>query len=311
MKKILFVAIAALVALASFTSCEEEENVAGSLYGSWEGDLGITHIYKGQTIKPVKCVYTFTRNNDSSTIGDGYLVETFDIPELPVVYRRLRWETWKRQNGDVGVQINLESEDVKYHIVEYNLSDRDFTGKYTSGDKTDIPFTLTRVATAPDISNVRYWGYNELLPTWHPVTYEGNIYILREYGGKAYYPENVVITFDVEPAYNTGTVDLDKAFIKEEYSADANAPWGTVLADTIRFWNMWGSYMNIHRSEGYDGYHPNYQFQDIERSEAEIKGMVYAGTNDPRPFTLKRIANPDWSSIKEWGFGKWFPAEQN
>ncbi len=299
------------MAVTLFTSCEKEEEVAAAVSGTWEGDLGITHNYKGQTITPAKCVFTFNYEGAPRTNGDGYLVETFNHPDLKVVYRRLSWETWTRQNGDVGVQINLNSEDVKYHIVEYNMGDQEFTGKYTSGDKTDIPFKLTRVSTAPDVSNVKFWGYNELLPTWHPASYEGKIYIKREYAGKDYYPENVVISFDVEPAYNTGTVDLDNAFIKEEYLAEDNAPWGTVLADTIRFWDMWGSFMNIYRKEGNDGYRYDYQFHDVECSESEIKGVVYAGTNDPRPFTLKRIANPNWSTIKEWGFSKWFPVEQD
>lgn len=312
MKKILLCSIAVLLSTAVLTSCEKEEEVATDLSGCWEGDLGISHSYKGQIIKPIRCVYTFSQNSERATFGDGYLVETYDILELPIVYRRFRWETWTRKNSDVGIEIRLENEEVKYHILNYKLGKNGFTGKYTTqANPEETAFKLTRVETAPDVTGVRYWGYNELLPTWHPATYEGNIYIKREYEGKAYYPENVVITFDVEPAYNTGMVDLDNAFIKEEYKAEDNAPWGTVLADTIQFWDMWGSNMNIYRKEDNDGYHADYQFQDLERSESEIKGVVYAGTNDPRPFTLKRIANPDWSTIKEWGFGKWFPVEQD
>jgi hypothetical protein len=34
---------------------------------------------------------------------------------------------------------------------------------------------------------------------------------------------------------------------------------------------------------------------------------VWVKTNVFEPFTLRRIANPDWSAIKNWGFSKWFP----
>ena len=39
----------------------------------------------------------------------------------------------------------------------------------------------------------------------------------------------------------------------------------------------------------------------------ELKGQVWVKTNVYESFTLKRIANPDWSAIKNWGFSKWFP----
>lgn len=297
MKKILFVLLTAITALATFTSCEKEEEMAAALSGSWEGDLGITHKYKGQTIKPVKSVFTFNQEAGYRTSGDGYLVETFDLPELKNVYRRLNWETWTRQNGDVGVQINLESEYVRYHIFEYNMSDQEFSGKYTLDDKTDIPFKLTRIATAPDVSKVKIWGYDELLPTWKPITYSGVLDIRREYKGKIYKPTNVTITFDVEPQYNTAMIGYEKSFLKEEYS---DAPFGTYLADTIRSWYNNGTILYINFIDSDESF-GDYQMWNVTATQDSLAGDIFVDTNVFTHFNLKRITNPDWSAIKEWG----------
>ncbi|MCR5679833.1 MAG: hypothetical protein K6G08_06455 [Prevotella sp.] len=231
-------------------------------------------------------------------------VEYFDNKDIPVVYHHIKWQVWHRKDGSVGIEWYYEETNDKFKTTDYKMNDKEFSGicslNNDDANKKSIAFHR---GTMPDVSKVEHWGYNELLPTWHQVTFEGKIFIQREYQGKIYEPKNVVITFDCEPVYNTGTVDNGKAFIKEEYE---NAPWGTYLADSIRFWDFWTSTadMRIFRSDSND---PDYEFSSVERTENELKGQVWVKTNVYEPFTLKRIANPDWNAIKEWGFSKWFP----
>lgn len=293
------------------TSCEKEEEVAQGISGAWEGDLGLTHIYHGETIKADRTIYIFNQESPSRRTGDGYIVEyyTNNHTELGVVYTRLSWETWTRQNGDVGIEIkfseteNKEIKDTKIHILKYAFDDKLFKGEYEINGQT-IAFSLNRV-TAPEVSNVKYWDYNELIPTWHQVTFSGKIYLEREYQGQKYYPKNVIITFDVDPAYNSGSMGADKAYIKEEYD---NAPWGSYLADEIKFWDSYDisddKRLNLYRSEGYDSYNKDYELMYIKFTDTEMKDEMFVKTNVFEPFTLKRVPNPDWSNVK-LGFSPW------
>ena len=307
-KNFLIFALTAFAALGALTSCEEEEEVAQTINGVWETtDVMFTRTYKGQTLTPTKTVLRFDQETSTSTIGYGVAVEYFNHQDIPVVYHHIKWEVWHRKDGSVGVEWYYQETNDKFKTTDYKLNDKEFSGmcSLNNADNDKKRITFHR-GTMPDVTQVEHWGYNELLPTWHPVTFEGKIFIQREYQGKVYEPKNVVITFDCEPVYNTGTVDNGKAFIKEEYD---DAPWGTYLADSIRFWDFWTSTadMRIFRNDGYDPYNSDYEFMSVERSENEIKGSVFIKTNVFEPFTLKRINNPDWSAIKEWGFSKWFP----
>lgn len=305
---ILLTAVLALLAFGTFTSCEEEEKVAQTMNGVWETtDVMFTRTYKGQTLTPTKTVIRFDQEKSSSLIGYGVAVEYFDNKDIPVVYHHIKWEVWHRKDGSVGVEWYYEETKDKFKTTDYKLNDKEFSGicSMNNADNDKKRITFHR-GTMPDVSKVEHWGYNELLPTWHQTSYEGKIFIEREYEGKKYYPKNVVITFDCEPAYNEGTVDMGKAFIKEEYD---DAPWGAYLADSIRFWTIWnsGSHMYLYLNDGYDPYNHDYELLDISFTENEFKGRMFIETNVFEDFTLKRINTPDWNAIKEWGFSKWFP----
>ncbi len=309
MKKNFFLlALTAFVALGVLTACEEEEETAQALNGVWETtDVMFTRTYKGQTMTPTKTVIRFDQERNTSLAGWGVAVEYFNNPDIPIVYHTIKWEVWHRKDGSVGVEWYYQETRDKFKTTDYKLNDKEFSGICSLNDADNDKKRITfHRGTMPDVSKVEHWGYNELLPTWHQVTFEGKIFIQREYQGKVYEPKNVVITFDCEPVYNTGMVDVGKAFIKEEYD---DAPWGTYLADSIKFWDYWkaSETLRIHRNDGYDPYNCDYELMYIERTDSELKGKMFIRTNVFEPFTLRRIANPDWSTIKNWGFSKWFP----
>jgi len=299
--------IIGMAIMVSLSSCDEDEEVAQRLSGVWETtDIIFPRTYKGQTLTPIKTVIQIDQERSTSTVGYGVAIEYFDNQTIPVAYHHIRWETWRRKDISVGIEWDYQETDDKFKSTDYKLNDKELSGMWSlnNDDENKKRVSFRRVSTAPDVSKVKYWGYSELLPTWHQVTFEGNIFIQREYQGKTYQPKNVVITFDVDPAYNTGYMGKDKAYIKEEYD---DAPWGTYLADSILFWELWhnNSYLRLYRAEGYDGYNYDYEFHDIQFTDNELKGRVFVRTNVFEDFTLKRVNNPDWSAIKEWGFSKW------
>lgn len=303
MKKILLCAIAALAALCTFTSCEKEEEVALNIAGTWETSAALfPRTYKGETLKTTKTILCLYPERKGLTVGEGVAVEYYDNAELPVAYFHLKWETWTRKSGEVGIQVKYSENGDTFSTIEYELKGNSFSGHLFSSETT---FSFTR-GTEPDVKDVMYWGYNELLPTWHRVTYEGKINIKREYQGQSYEPSQIVITFDVDPVYNTAMIGMDKAFIKEVYEGET--PWGTMLADSIRSWNRWSEdkILRIYRADSKDPYETDYYFFDVEFTDNEMKGNLFIKENVFEPFTLRRTSNPDWSTIKEWGFTKWF-----
>lgn len=294
--------IAALMTLVTFTSCDKEEEIALTMSGVWETtDVLFPRIYKGQTLNPVKTVIRFDHDGGTATIGYGVAVEYFNNSELPVAYHRIRWETWTRSStGEVGIEIRYEETGDKFKTIEpdYDLNDTDFYGQCTINDVPGTQaFRFVR-GTAPDVSNVRIWGYDELIPTWHQVTYEGQLDVRREYQGQTYQPTNVVITFDVDPQYNTNIMGYYNAYVRENYD---NAPWGEYLADSIRHWGMNSSNdLSIYFANSYESW-GDYKMFNVSFTDDTMSGEIFVDTNIFTPFTLQRVANPDWNAIKEWG----------
>lgn len=303
MKRFLLCALAAIVTVAAFTSCEKEEDIALTMSGVWETtDVLFPRTYKGQTMNPVKTVIVFDHDRDRATVGTGYAVEYFDNPELPVAYHHIRWETWTRtSSGEVGIEIDYSETGDIFKTIEpdYDLNDRDFYGQCTINQVPGTQaFRFTR-GTAPDVSNVKIWGYNELIPTWHPVSYEGKLDVRRTYQGQTYQPTNVVITFDVDPQFNSNLYGYDKAYVREDYT---DAPWGTYLADSVRHWSFYkdNKEMRIYLYNSEESW-GDYQMWNVVATADSLVGDFFVDTNKFTHFNLKRIANPDWSAIKQWG----------
>lgn len=272
--------------------------------GTWETSTALfPRTYKGKAINPVKTIFHFDHDYDGATSGYGYAVEQYNNQDLPAAYFHIRWSTWTRQSGDVGIEVKYEETTDVFSVMEpdYDLRDSEWFGQCTINQ---IPgtqsFRFVRSTTAPDVSKVKIWGYDELIPTWKPTTYEGVLDVSREYKGVTYKPTKVTITFDVDPQYNNAMIGYEKAYVKEEYS---DAPWGTYLADSIRHWSFTSAsfkeldiyFANSDQSWG------DYRMWDITVNADSLVGDLFVDTNIFTHFNLKRVANPDWSTIKEWG----------
>lgn len=302
MKKFLLYAVTAIAMVASFTSCDKEEDIALSMSGVWETtDVLFPRTYKGQPMNPVKTVIVFEHGDNRATVGSGYAVEYFNNQELPVAYYHIRWETWTRTStGEVGIEIDYyETSDIFKTIEpDYDLRDSEFFGQCTINQVPGTQAFRFIRGTAPDVSKVKFWGYDELIPTWHPVSYEGQIDLRRTYQGQTYRPTSVVITFDVDPQFNNSICGFDKAYVRENYD---NAPWGTYLADSIRHWNITSNKeLSIYLYNSDDSF-GDYLMWDVTATADSLIGDFFVDTNIFTHFNLKRIANPDWSAIKEWG----------
>jgi hypothetical protein len=302
MKKFISSLFVAMTAAVLLTSCDKEEEVALTMSGTWETSSQLfTRTYHGQTLRTTKTVFFFEHEQEHSISGYGYAVEYYDNSELPMTYHHIRWETWTRKNGDVGIEVDYSETHDKFATTSYSLDDQNFSGQCNLNDGSPQPFTFKR-GTMPDLSKVKHWGYNELIPTWHPVTYEGQLDIRREFQGTIFKPTSVVITLDVDPAYNTGGPWNDNAYVMEKYD---NAPWGTYLADSIKRWQV-GDWIHGKELELWfansDNSTSDYEMWNVEFNGDTMTGEIFVETNVFTPFTMRRTDSPDWSAIPDWGF---------
>lgn len=295
MKNKFFLLLAVVVGAVVFASCEDEEKMGQSLKGTWEGDMGVTRTLRGKTIKPMRTVIHFDQETNTSTVGSGYMVEYYNLPGMEAVYYHLSWNTWTRKNGNVGLEFSLtDNPSDKFTFYDdFSMTDAVFEGKYPDSNGTDIHFKLKRITTAPDVSNVKIWGFYDKMDTWSLTTYEGFIDLKRSYQDKTYTPTKVSITFDSDPMYNESSHNYFNGYMIEQY---ADAPWGSYLADKMEYWSLWSNEMRIRTSDNTE-----YNFYDIKVNENELTGEALVDYNTFYPFTLKRVSTPDMSAFQQWG----------
>ena len=148
----------AAMMMLSFTSCEEDEAIAYTLEGTWEGRINAyTRTYNGEAYSPSLVTVTFYKDDNYWSMGDGYWMETYEGSYWGRGgYFRSRI-TWNVTGGD----INITFVDDDYHrikIKDYHLNDNRFTGYFPEG-RSDVEFTLYHVA-GPNWSSYSTWGWD-------------------------------------------------------------------------------------------------------------------------------------------------------
>ena len=164
MKSKLFVLLAIVFCAAAFVSCEDEEAMGRAIKGTWEGDMGIVRSFHGKVIKPTRTVLHFNQETNTSIVGDGIMIEYYNLPELEAVYHHISWDCWKRNNGNPGFEFkSVDTQEEYCFYDDWSITEQWFEGKYPDKDGKDIYVKLKRVmsSSAPDVSKVTKWGYYE------------------------------------------------------------------------------------------------------------------------------------------------------
>lgn len=153
MKKIyaLFPMIFVILMSATFTSCEDEE-IANTLEGTWQGNMRIKSSYGGHTYYATKTEITFLRDVYRYSSGDGYWVDYYSDAPWDYVANHI---TWKVDRGDI--LIYFIEEDTELAISDYHLSNNRFEGTLWDYDQR-VDFTLYHVSS-PNWDRYDHWGY--------------------------------------------------------------------------------------------------------------------------------------------------------
>ena len=137
----------------TFTSCDEDEYIADTLWGTWEGNIYVGHEWSGRYYDASRSSIYFDRTNRRS--GTGYWVDYYsNAPWGEYIANHI---TWTVANGDI--RIYFEEDDYEVIIYDYELSDSYFDGYIYTYDRKRVHFRLNKTSS-PNWNRYHYgWDY--------------------------------------------------------------------------------------------------------------------------------------------------------
>ena len=162
MKKLTTLLTMALIALMSlsFTSCDEDSDIAYTLDGTWTGNMQV--VYGGY--ESTRTVIRFIQN-DGVYSGTGYWIDYYGGNYWHGNNYVANHITWTVRNGNI--YIYLEDEDSEVVIYDYSLSDGAFYGYVDAENGKRARFTMYKDGGSYNWRHYDYWddswdyGYNK------------------------------------------------------------------------------------------------------------------------------------------------------
>lgn len=158
MKKFTSILAIMVMAAMSFTlvSCDDDDYIADTLWGVWEGDMQVRMDYHGHTYYAYETELAFDRNPYEYASGTGYWIDYYSGAPWDYYASHIEWNVYNNV-----IEIYSIEDDTYYRIYDYTLSDNYFTGWLESEWGDDIQFRL-RKTYAPDWNDFDYgWYYDD------------------------------------------------------------------------------------------------------------------------------------------------------
>ena len=168
MKKLNSLLLMALVAMMSltFTSCDDDANVADTLYGTWKGymDIGVRNRYDNRYYTSTTSEITFNTNGNYTDHGDGYWIDRYSNAPWDYVANHIEWTV---NNGVI--RVYFVEEGTYATIRNYSLNDDYFYGTLVSGDsKADFKLVKT---SSPNRWNYYWYDTDDWYNSWNGYGY--------------------------------------------------------------------------------------------------------------------------------------------
>lgn len=155
MKKFISIISVIIFAVTPFTfvSCDEDYEIADTLWGVWEGKMYVQSTWNGQTYMSSYSVIQFDRAPNHYDSGTGYWIDYYSGAPWDYFASHIDWIV---SNGTI--KIYSYEDDSYYYIYDYSLSDNHFSGVIDSEYGDPMEFYLRKTAS-PDWGDVD-WGWN-------------------------------------------------------------------------------------------------------------------------------------------------------
>lgn len=138
----------------SFTSCEDE-SIASSLQGTWEGNMYISSEWNGRVYNATYTEIEFLLDPFRYTKGSGYWVDHYSGAPWDYIANHIDWRV-----DDQVITVYFREENTSIQIYDYRLSDNYFRGTiYDNGNYVD--FSLVHTSSPNWEYEYDYWGYDD------------------------------------------------------------------------------------------------------------------------------------------------------
>lgn len=155
MKKFYHLVLLAFMAITAttFTSCDEDTQIALTLEGVWQGNMYVSASWNGRDYYATSTEITFEGDDFHWSHGTGYWADYYSGAPWDYVANHIQWRVVNRS-----IEVYFIEEGTTVYIEDYSLSDNYFSGYIQDGDN-DVEFRLRHVAS-PRRSSYDYWGYD-------------------------------------------------------------------------------------------------------------------------------------------------------
>lgn len=126
----------------TFVSCDDDDDIADTLWGTWEGDLYATGIYDGYTYRAAYSTLSFDKSFYDYASGSGYWIDYYSNAPWDYYASHI---TWSVNNGVITIY-SIE-DDTYYDIYSYSLSGNYFSGTLEDEFGTRMDFRLTKTSS--------------------------------------------------------------------------------------------------------------------------------------------------------------------
>ncbi len=159
MKKLYSMFTIVMMALLSLplTSCDDDDYIARTLEGTWEGDMYVTTYYNNYYYDASYSEVCFLRDPYRYSSGTGYWVDYYDQGYWGGYNYIANHIEWSVDFGTIHIRFVEDGDYVD--IYDYALDDAYFTGYINSGNGNRLKFNLRHVSS-PNWNNYR-WGYDD------------------------------------------------------------------------------------------------------------------------------------------------------
>lgn len=165
MRKLHTILAILMMAMTTFTmtSCDEDDDIAYTLDGVWEGNMYMQSTWNGRVYKSSESVLQFDQDPYRYAQGTGRWIDYYS--DAPWDYYA-SYIDWRVINGEI--QIYSRKEGVTYYISNYRLNGRYFEGNIDDGYNEPVYFELVKI----DSRNWNDYDWNG----WHYDDYYYNGY---------------------------------------------------------------------------------------------------------------------------------------
>ena len=166
----LLATLALVLTPLAFVGCDDDYEIADTLWGVWEGDMYVQSEWGGETYYSSYSVIQFDKAPTHDDSGTGYWVDYYSNAPWDYFASHIEWQV-----RDGRIAIYSYEDDVYYYIYDYSLTDSHFSGVIENAYGDPMEFYLRKTAS-PDWGDFD-WG-------WGRSDYRGRDYSTRSPGDR-------------------------------------------------------------------------------------------------------------------------------